>query len=280
MATNTTKNVPKMFQKFYCENCDYGCSKKSIFDKHLLTKKHNTTKYNKIQQDEYTCECGKRYKHRASLYNHKLKCNFSIQKCSTAENTKNEDLNYKDLIIKVMSENQELKNMMVEQQKTITDMVPKLGNNNNNKININVYLNEHCKDAINIEDFTENIRLTIMDLYGASENGLLENVQNVIVNRLNETDETKRPIHCTDVKRKILYVKDKDGWNRDSNNDKVKASISKIADNHMTCFANESMNENEDYMKIMSAVSQDIEKDEKALNRTVSTIANAVKLNV
>jgi hypothetical protein len=179
-----------------------------------------------------------------------------------------------------MSENQELKNMMVEQQKTITDMVPKLGNNNNNKININVYLNEHCKDAINIEDFTENIRLTIMDLYGASENGLLENVQNVIVNRLNETDETKRPIHCTDVKRKILYVKDKDGWNRDSNNDKVKASISKIADNHMTCFAKESMNETEDYMKIMSAVSQDIDKDEKALNKTVSSIANAVKINV
>jgi hypothetical protein len=269
---NTTKKLQKVAQNFYCEKCDYSCSKKSSFEKHLLTKKHNTTKYNKIQQDDNTCECGKTYKHRASLYNHKKTCEKSCKKLLSGEST------YNEIMMKVLNENKELKNMMVEQQKTIQEMVPKIGNNNNNKININVYLNEHCKDAINIEDFTNNIRLTLQDLYQASEYGLLVNAETVLVNHLNETHEKNRPIHCTDGKRKTMYIKNKDGWNKDENNSKIKQSLIKIADNHMTCFANENIENDEDYIKIMSAVSQEVSEDEKALNKSIQNIANSVKI--
>ena len=121
----------------------------------------------------------------------------------------------KSLILKVLNENKDLVSTISEQQKTIQNMVPQLGNNNNNKISINVYLNEHCKDALTLEDKTESIKLTLGDLCNASNAGLITNVQNLLIHRLNETAEHKRPIHCTDAKRRILYVKDRDGWGKD-----------------------------------------------------------------
>ena len=158
-------------------------------------------------------------------------------------------------------------------------MVPKLGSNNNNnnsnnKININLYLNEHCKNAITLEDMTESIKLTLGDLCNASDCGLLANIQNLLIHRLNETDENMRPIHCTDSKRKTLYVKDNDGWNKDDNHNKIKASITKLADNHMTCFANECNNDNtiecdsDKFVNIMSEVSKEVHEDEKGMNKT------------
>lgn len=290
MTTITTKNVPKMSPNFFCEKCDYRCSKKSVFDKHLLTKKHNTTKYNKIQQDGFTCDCGKSYTHRASLYNHKKKCE-KVAKSSPKMfhdtiDTEDENLNMKGLILKVLNENKELVHTISEQQKTIQSMVPKLGNNNNNKININVYLNEHCADALTLEDMTESIKLTLGDLCNASNCGLITNVQNLLINRLNETEENKRPIHCTDLKRRILYVKDRDGWNKDENNNKLKASMMKIADNHMNCFV-ESYNkeeeinsDDENFVNIMSEVSKEVSEDEKGMNKAIGNIAGAVKLQI
>jgi hypothetical protein len=290
MTTITTKNVPKMFHKFFCEKCDYRCSKKSVFDKHLLTKKHNTTKYNKIQQDDNTCECGKSYTHRASLYNHKKKCEKVAKSCQKmfheTIDTEDENLNMKGLILKVLNENKELVHTISEQQKTIQSMVPKLGNNNNNKININVYLNEHCKDALTLEDMTESIKLTLGDLCNASNCGLITNVQNLLINRLNETEENKRPIHCTDLKRRILYVKDRDGWNKDEKHDKLKASLVKIANDHMSCFAEEYNqdeeigSDDEKYVNIMSEVSKDVVDDEKGMNKAITNIAGAVKLQI
>jgi hypothetical protein len=291
MTTNTTKNVPKMFQSFFCEKCDYGCSKKSIFDKHLLTKKHNTTKSYKILQDGFTCECGKEYKHRTSLYHHKRYCEKVAKNVPKSCSEQDEpEVDMKELVLKVLSENKELVSTICDQQKTIQSMVPKLGNNNNNnnnnKININLYLNEHCKNAITLDDMTESIKITLGDLCNASDCGLLANVQNLLIHRLNETDENMRPIHCTDTKRKTLYVKDHEGWGKDENHNKIKASISKLADNHMACFANEYDNDNElvgdddKFVNIMGAVSKEVEEDEKGMNKTINNIANAAKLTM
>ncbi len=290
MTTITTKKLQKVAPNFFCEKCDYGCSKKSSFEKHLLTKKHNTTKSDKILQDGFTCECGKSYKHRTSLYNHKRGCEIVAKSCpkscSETIDTEDENLNMKGLILKVLNENKELVHTISEQQKTIQSMVPKLGNNNNNKININVYLNEHCADALTLEDMTESIKLTLGDLCNASNCGLITNVQNLLINRLNETEENKRPIHCTDLKRRILYVKDRDGWNKDENNNKLKASMMKIADNHMNCFV-ESYNkeeeinsDDENFVNIMSEVSKEVSEDEKGMNKAIGNIAGSVKLTI
>jgi len=290
MTTITTKKLQKVAPNFFCEKCDYRCSKKSSFEKHLLTKKHNTTKSDKILQDGFTCDCGKTYKHRTSLYNHKRSCEKVAKSCSKScsetIDTEDENLNMKGLILKVLNENKELVHTISEQQKTIQSMVPKLGNNNNNKININVYLNEHCKDAITLEDMTESIKLTLGDLCNASNCGLITNVQNLLIDRLNETEENKRPIHCTDLKRRILYVKDRDGWNKDENHNKLKATMSKIADNHMNCFAEnynnkEELNsDDEKFVNIMSEVSKEMSEDEKGLNKAIGNIAGSVKLTI
>jgi hypothetical protein len=284
MPTITTKKLQKVAPEFFCEKCDYGCSKKSSFDKHLLTKKHNTTNSDKILQHGFTCECGKEYKHRTSLYHHKRVCEKVAKNVPTS--CSEQEVDMKGLILKVLHENKELVSTISEQQKTIQSMVPKLGSNNNNKININVYLNEHCKNAITLEDMTESIKLTLGDLCNASDCGLLANVQNLLIHRLNETDENMRPIHCTDSKRKTLYVKDIDGWNKDDNHNKIKASITKLADNHMTCFANECNNDNtiecdsDKFVNIMSEVSKEVQEDEKGMSKTINTIAGSVKLNV
>lgn len=289
MPTNPTKNVPKMFHNFFCEKCDYGCSKKSIFDKHLLTKKHNTTKSYKILQDDFTCECGKKYKHRTSLYHHKRKCEKVSKNvpndCSDVADTEEQHVDMKSLILKVLNENKNLVNTISEQQKTIQNMVPKLGNNNNNKISINVYLNEHCKDAITLEDMTESIKLTLGDLCNASNAGLITNVQNLLIHRLNEIAQNERPIHCTDTKRRILYIKDRDGWGKDENHHKLKASIVKLADNHMSCFANEYNDDelgsnDEKFVNIMSEVSKEIVEDNKGINKAINNIAGSVKLHI
>ena len=286
MPTITTKKLQKVAHEFFCEKCDYGCSKKSSFDKHLLTKKHNTTISDKILQHGFTCECGKEYKHRTSLYHHKRICEKVAKNVpkSCSEQEQEEEVDMKGLILKVLHENKELVSTISEQQKTIQSMVPKLGSNNNNKININVYLNEHCKNAITLEDMTESIKLTLGDLCNASNCGLLTNVQNLLINRLNETDENMRPIHCTDSKRKTLYVKDIDGWNKDENHNKLKASMVKIADNHMNFFAEKYDNEEEigsdddKFVNIMSEVSKEVSEDEKGMNKAITNIAGSVKL--
>ena len=286
MPTITTKKLQKVAHEFFCEKCHYGCSKKSSFDKHLLTKKHNTTNSDKILQHGFTCECGKEYKHRTSLYHHKRICEKVAKNVpkSCSEQEQEEEVDMKGLILKVLHENKELVSTISEQQKTIQSMVPKLGSNNNNKININVYLNEHCKNAITLEDMTESIKLTLGDLCNASNCGLLTNVQNLLIHRLNETDENMRPIHCTDSKRKTLYVKDIDGWNKDENHNKLKASMVKIADNHMNFFAEKYDNEEEigsdddKFVNIMSEVSKEVSEDEKGMNKAITNIAGTVKL--
>jgi hypothetical protein len=290
MPTNTTEKLLKVAPDYFCGKCDYTCSKKSSFDKHLLTKKHNTTIYNKLQQHDYSCECGKTYSYRASLYNHKRKCEKvakNVPKSFSEQEEQDEpEVDMKELVLKVLSENKELVSTICHQQKTIQSMVPNMGNNNNNKININVFLNEHCKDAITLEDMTESIKITLGDLCNASDCGLLANVQNLLIHRLNETDETLRPIHCTDTKRKTLYVKDHEGWGKDENHNKIKASISKLADNHMACFANEYDNDNElvgdddKFVNIMGAVSKEVNEDEKGMNKTIHNIASAAKLTI
>ena len=230
--------APKNAKKFRCENCDFVCYKKSNYDKHLLTSKHqNTDKIltntdaenaeNAVVTNIFICECGNNYKHRQSLFNHKKKCqhlNINNEEINT-EDLKNEIT--PELIMSVLQQNKELQKMLIEQGKTIMELSKNSSNTNisNNNINshnktfnLQFFLNETCKDAMNIMDFVDSIKLQLCDLENVGKLGFVEGISKIIVSNLNSLDETKRPVHCTDTKREVMYVKDEDKWEKENEN--------------------------------------------------------------
>jgi hypothetical protein len=228
--------APKNAKKFHCENCDFVCYKKSNYVKHLLTSKHqNTDKIltntdaenaeNAVVTNIFICECGNNYKHRQSLFNHKKKCQtLNINN----EEINSEDLNNEitpELIMSVLQQNKELQKMLIEQGKTIMELSKNSSNTNisNNNINshnktfnLQFFLNETCKDAMNIMDFVDSIKIQLCDLENVGKLGFVEGISKIIVSNLSSLDETKRPVHCTDSKREIMYVKDEDKWEKEN----------------------------------------------------------------
>ena len=248
----STKKMPKNAEKFHCKNCGFITSKQSNYNKHLLTAKHknqqkSTKKCQKMPQ-HFTCHCGKQYKDRSGLWRHKKKCqilenmenieNIELDKQEKEENnaTDNDSSSIKELFLVMMNENKELRNMIKAQQenhdKQISEMIPKLGNNNNNNISINVFLNEHCKDAINFSDFINNITVSLEDTLQTAELGYIEGISTILLENLRKLETTMRPIHCSDKKRLQFYIKDEDTWNKE-NGEKVEKAINSISNKQL-----------------------------------------------
>jgi len=243
-----TKKVPFSSENFICELCDYKSSRKSQYDRHLMTAKHkNREKYNQNEEKsseilnnvtKYICKCGKSYTFRGSLYNHKKRCNFvKIEEHYDNNLIKLED---KKEILELKEDNKELKNMIKElikenakQQEQISVLIPKIGNNNNNtniqnnKFNIQVFLNEQCKDAINMSDFIKNLHIGLEKFDFTKQNGLEDTLSKSIIDNINKLSIYERPLHCTDVKRETLYIKDEDNWSKDNSKEKIKSAIKK-----------------------------------------------------
>ena len=227
--------------KYSCELCDYNTCNKKDFKKHLLTVKHsirvNDSKMiSNIPKNPQNllkiCECGKTYKYDSGYYRHRKSCSIINEIIKNEENEKNmqtSNLNDKDLIMLLIKENSELKNMMMEVIKTGTHNTT--NNNCHNKtFNLQVFLNETCKDAMNIMDFVDSIKLQLSDLESVGELGYVKGLTNIIVKNLRALDVTKRPVHCSDAKREILYVKDNDVWEKeDGENTKMKKAVKYIA---------------------------------------------------
>ena len=221
-------------EKFHCINCDFVCSKQSNYDKHLLTPKHTNT--DKILQNtakknaenaaaivnSFICECGNNYKHRQSLFKHKKNCSKSSITDSNVES-----IDKDQLILMLIKQNSELikdtsefKNMMMEVIKNGTNNTTHT-NSHNKSFNLNFFLNETCKDAMNIMDFVDSIKIQLSDLENVGKLGYVQGISKIIVNNLNLLDETKRPVHCADSKREVMYIKDEDKWEKE-NEDKSK----------------------------------------------------------
>ena len=233
------QKMPKIFE---CKKCDFKCSNKFNFTKHLATDKHkNTTKYNKIQPKNatYECECGKIYPYRSSLYNHQKKC----PKMLVEKMPKNAKLEM--LIDEKVKEqvNEQVKDKvnesMVEFYKQELDKkdkqlaeLKKVTNITNQKFNLNVFLNDTCKDALSIQDFVKSLTLTLDNLEYSKINGPEAGMINILKEGLMELDVDKRPIHCTDLKRETLYIKDTDnGWEKNSkDNNMFKTAVDNLQD--------------------------------------------------
>ena len=223
----TTKKSPISRQIFNCFFCDYECYKKSDYEKHLSTRKHqNTTNGEKIQQKSrqiLECHCGKVYTHRASLYNHRRSCDaiqqHRVEKYSdpdVIQTMKDEIDKLTSLVIEVTQSNISLHSQMADLYKNATvNSTGDVINSNNKTFNLNFFLNEQCKDAMNISEFVDTLNIELSDLEDIGNLGYIEGITKLFVNRLKEIDIYKRPLHCSDSKRDIIYVKDENKWERE-----------------------------------------------------------------
>jgi hypothetical protein len=252
--------MPDKMPHFVCKKCDFKCSKESNYKKHIETIKHKrVTESNKKmpnnEEQVFNCICGNIYKYRPGLAKHKRTCIAIIKHESNSitkeddSNTINADVLESETKIKEKIDSatdKELKELVKdlikqngELMKTINDIIPKIGNttNNNtmnNNFNLNVFLNEQCKDALNISDFIDSLKITLEDLIFSKTNGISRGITDVMIKGLKELDIHKRPIHCTDIKRDIMYIKNENKWQKDENHEMMKNTIVKIADKERT----------------------------------------------
>ena len=265
---NSNKGTKSLYL-YECNFCHYNTYKKGDYGRHIQTEKHKSNQLlinisEKTSNKCYICECGKTYKHNQSLYNHKKKCTFVNLEISNIEakniEAKNEcndivchnDNINNNMILKLFTENNDIKNLLIiqqqqimeqqkqlgEQQKQLIEFVPKIGNitNNNTHIkqnfNINVFLNERCKNAINMNDFIKQIKLTLEDLDLTKNKGLEIGLTNAIIQTISKLSLFERPFHCTDPKRETLYIKDNDLWEKDSDKTKIKRALHNLNKAH------------------------------------------------
>ena len=264
--------IPHKMPLFVCEKCDFKCSKESNYKIHTETNKHKmlidaNNKMPKNESNTVICICGKKYNHHSSFSRHKRTCIKIKTHVSTSvtkeddsnttnhvsiSNDNNDKLIYSpnpsysipnkdELLLKLIKDNDEMMKIIKGQQEQINSIIPKIGNitNNNNttmnnNFNLNVFLNEQCKDALNISDFIDSLKITLEDLLFSKTNGISRGITDVLIKGLKELDIHKRPIHCTDIKRDTMYIKDEDKWQKDENHDMMKNTIVKIADMERT----------------------------------------------
>lgn len=237
-----TKKSPKISHKFYCESCNYKCSKQSEYNKHLSTAKHqkltNLTKKSPKISTEFICTiCEKQYKSRMGLWQHKKKCSEELnERLYTLESNQTQIQNDSNTIIELIKQNQEFKELIIEQNKQLVELAHKPTTTNNNtinhnqKFNLNFFLNEQCKDAINMSDFLESMTLDMEDLTETGRLGYVGGISRILVNKLRELDTYKRPLHCTDLKRETLYIRENDEWSRENDSkEALKGLVNKVA---------------------------------------------------
>jgi hypothetical protein len=236
MSTLATEILPKSAQKFYCEKCDYRTSKKSSYDTHILSAKHKKSTFSNLCQpkfcqilpSKFTCEnCNKEYKDKSGLWRHNKKCN------ETQNSNKSPEIS-QELILTIIKQNSELQHTIIEMSKNINttnshNNTNNTNNSHNKTFNLQFFLNETCKDAMNITDFVDSIKLQLNDLIKVGEIGYVEGISNIITKNLNALDVTQRPVHCTDKKREVLYVKDENKWEKeDEDKNKIRKVIKRV----------------------------------------------------
>ena len=292
MGEKTTKD--KKFN-YTCEICMFNCNKKQGYNRHLLTTKHKrlTGTYEKNYL-EFNCEfCDKSYKHRQSLYKHQKTCKLLQEEKEEEEHNDNQ-IQYIDnnsgeiteLLKSILQENKLLrKKISTLELNNTTINNTNNGTINKNKYTINMFLNEKCKDAMNLDEFVEKLKLTLDDLHYTKNNGYTKGISNIFIKSLTNMDLTKRPIHCTDQKRLQFYVKDEDKWDKDKENTKIDNSICKVTQRHVKTIQDwvaanpdfaESDKKMDEYLKLVHSITKP--NDEKNLKDIKKNVGENIKL--
>tara|TARA_B110000008_G_scaffold278863_2_gene323908 strand:- start:257 stop:1330 length:1074 start_codon:yes stop_codon:yes gene_type:complete len=324
MITKIAKNRKQKKQNFYCGTCDYTSSNSFDFNKHKMTRKHKnrikmTINGNKISSVlKNACEiCGKVYKHKSGLSRHKKKCinikknvvetsgksyhlegNKKSQKKEKVEKKEEleekielleEKLKVADLEKKLLEKDLSHKDQIIDIYKEHGNKPSSVTNNNldncfNKNLTVNLYLNEHCKNAMNLEDFVDNIKVQLQDIMYQSEMGAVDGITNIITQKLNDMPATERPIHCTDEKRLQFYVKEEDEWNKKKADDEVLNMRDQIKNKQILAM-DEWENENpgfvhdpklqDEYSKIMGGILEGYE-DDKKMNKQIKKVKKKI----
>ena len=235
MATKFSENSDNNIHEYYCKSCDYTCFKLQHYKQHNATKKHKVNNFNNVENsvnqteiEKLKCCCGKAYRDRSGLWRHKKLC---VEIEDNLEITPDIQLTPK-IIIKLIEQNKELQQVLIDQNQKIIELAEKSGSNNNSNntncgnktFNLQVFLNETCKDAINMSDFVNQIQVSLSDLETTGKIGYAEGISKVFIKNLNEINYTDRPLHCSDSKRETLYIKEDNKWSKD---DDKKSSLTK-----------------------------------------------------
>lgn len=273
---------------FYCKNCDYSTSRYSQWQRHIATSKHKMDKMDKIIVPvKFVCECGKEYLYQSGLCKHKKHC-INNNKYPYFSNNE-------ELIQSVLKDNNEFKQLLIEQNSKIIELASKntvinnTTNNTTNNFNLQMFLNVQCKDALNITEFVDSLQLQIKDLEDTGRLGYVNGVAKIFLNGLNGLDISKRPIHCSDLKRETIYIKDKDIWEKENyERNKLKLAIKMIASKNIKQiplwqkenpeYNDSSSKKNDQYLQIVSNAmnGSTIEETQKNYDKIISKLAKEV----
>ena len=291
MTTNDNENYAFLCSNYYCEKCDYTTSKKSSFKNHCHSKKHknneNNENYAKLCSPKYHCDnCEKKYNDRAGLWRHKKKC--LTEKIQYIDGININDKNA--LVIHLLKQNTDLQHKIIDMssKSTITNNT----NNTTNTFNLNVFLNETCKDAMNISDFVSSIKMELDDLEHVGRTGYIQGISNILIKNLNNIEQHLRPLHCSDFKLEILYIKDNNKWTKDTENKPILINAIKIIANqnikqinkwvqqYPDCVKSNSK-KNDLYLKIVSNSMNGLTKEEsdKNIHKIITNVAKNVTIN-
>ena len=300
MTTKIEENEEKGAHNFECKFCNYITSKRSNYGRHCLTPKHikstkiiNPSSQKGDSEKYYDCEkCLNRYKERSGLWRHKKKCGIeNIKPDALVEKKQDDSLDIKEMFLKVIEQNQELQKQVIElcKEKSLTVNNNTI-NNNNQKFNMNFFLNEQCKDALDIMDFVNSLHLNLEDLENTGKVGYVKGVSDIFLRGLRELDVYKRPIHCSDLKREVMYVKDNNVWEKDEDKKKMKKAVHYIAGRNFKQI-HEWMDQNPDsrdiktkkhdqYMTIVRKCTGgfDAEEDDALFNKVITNVAKEVTI--
>ena len=305
----STDLVPKSSIFFSCEMCDYTTCRKSQYDRHLLTDKHinmsKSTFFNqKVPKSStaFECDCGKQYKDKSGLWRHKKKCTKKEEKIGEEKKEEHKIAEIQqsitpDLVIEIIKQNQELQKQNNELQKQMLEVI-KNGTNNTNitnshnkTFNLQVFLNETCKDAMNIMDFVDSIKIQLSDIESIGELGYVNGMSKLIIKHLNALDENMRPVHCSDPKRDSLYVKDKNVWEKeDPDNKKIKKAIKYISHKNICalpewkakypdCIYSDSLKSDQYNHIVIEAMGGSGDNDAEKADKIVKKIAKVVTID-
>ena len=290
-------SVPKIPIQYECEICNYISSSKKDYSKHILTRKHKNT-YNGLtnannisqkSQQLFECECGKKYKHRQSLHKHRYKFHNDEQ---SAPSTVVTDPAIMEKMIamftQVLTQNQDFMQNVIGKVQGINTNSYNNNNNTSNQFNIQMFLNDHCKNAMNISDFIKSLPITAQHYENTKDNGLADTLTNIVVDGLNNLDIVERPIHCTDKKRKVMYVKDDDKWEKDDNNNLIVKNLK-----HLSFLHGQNLElwqeKNPDYetieklqiefTNIIGELYTNIFEERKHVNKIINTLTNTTYLD-
>lgn len=309
MIINDSSDSSKSSKNFSCEKCNYFTSRRSQYERHLETIKHKKLHDNEMIENDssesskssknWICNCGKEFKWDSGLYRHKKTCNTNQPICEKTQKSGVSD----ELVCQLVKDNTEMKklfgdlvNIVKDKDKQLENVVKEnteltktivnsnLGGhhnntiNNNQQFNINMFLNEQCKDAINMTDFIKSIQVSFEQLDYTKVNGIEKGITKILMDNMNKLGKYERPIHCTDIKRETLYIKEDDKWEKDKDKDKIKKAINKTSNKNFTALC-QWKNDNNDFMeydnkqayfaKTMSKIGKPVSEVEDKIIKTI-----------